>query len=65
MYSGVQGKTSIQRWSTTRLQADPLVVGYTGPITNFQYDSRDATFESPPAVASGTLRCEGGDGEKK
>ncbi len=83
MYIGVQDKTSIQRWSSdkvditigpgeefavlpsTRLDAEPVLVGCSGPMTNFQCGGRDTTFEAPPATASGTLRCEGGGGKKQ
>jgi hypothetical protein len=50
---------------STRLQAEPVLVGCTGPMTNFQCGGRDTTFEAPPAVASGTLRCEAGGAKKK
>jgi hypothetical protein len=48
---------------STRLDAEPVLVGCSGPMTNFQCGGRD-TFEAPPAIVSGTMRCEGG-GEKK
>ena len=51
---------------TTRLDAEPVLIGCTGPMTNFQCGGRGdaAGFESTTEVVSGTLRCEGG-GKKK
>ncbi len=52
---------------TTRLDAEPVLIDCTGPMTNFQCGGRgDApAFESTTEVVSGTLRCEGGGKEKK
>src|SRR5262249_54565932 len=51
---------------TTRLEAEPVLVECTGPMTNFQCNGRgDAEgLEGTIAVLSGTLRCEGGGKEK-
>ena len=52
---------------TARLDAEPVLIDCTGPMTNFQCGGRGdlAAFESTTEVVSGTLRCEGGGKKKK
>ena len=44
----------------TTLEAEPLFVNCTGPMTNFQFEGRggESEFEKTREVVSGTLRCQ-------
>ncbi len=50
---------------TTRLDAEPLLIDCTGPMTNYQCSGRgDSAIEMTTEVVSGTLRCAARHGDQ-